>query len=391
MRDGTANVLLSLDGRGGLGWAHGTWEVPGGAALLTLLRMGGCGARGIRWFVKVPLDAPGLHPRYRWSARALRWGSLAVGRPLPPPVHVPVDKPEPVMRWMADTLAAGKTPYLYTFASSAVALCRTAAQLGIDVTGTQFAVTGEPLTPARLAAIRTAGAQAANHYGSAEAGYVGHGCLAPAAADDTHVYQDLHAVIQPGAASPGPELPPSALLVTSMRPTAPLILLNVSMGDEARVRDRRCGCPLEHVGWRPHLEDIRSFEKLTTAGMTFLDADVVHVLEEVLPARFGGGPTDYQLVEEEAPGGEARLRLLVHPDVGPVDAAALLSAFLDGIGGGSGVERVMATHWRRAGLPTIERQRPRTTALGKIQHLHVERRAVQQDGRFGSTGGVAPP
>ena len=125
--------------------------------------------------------------------------------------------------------------------------------------------------------------------------------------------------------------------------------------------------------------------------MTFLDADVVHVLEEVLPARFGGGPTDYQLVEEEAPGGEARLRLLVHPDVGPVDAAALLSAFLDGIGGGSGVERVMATHWRRAGLPTIERQRPRTTALGKIQHLHVERRAAEQDGRFGSTGGVAPP
>ena len=47
----------------------GPGEVPGGAALLTLLRMGGCGARGIRWFVKVPLDAPGLHPRYRWSAR----------------------------------------------------------------------------------------------------------------------------------------------------------------------------------------------------------------------------------------------------------------------------------------------------------------------------------
>ena len=74
------------------------------------------------------------------------------------------------MRWMADTLAAGKTPYLYTFASSAVALCRTAAQLGIDLAGAQFAVTGEPLTPARLAAIRAAGAQAANHYGSAEAG-----------------------------------------------------------------------------------------------------------------------------------------------------------------------------------------------------------------------------
>ena len=33
--------------------------------------------------------------------------------------------------------------------------------------------------------------------------------------------------------------------------------------------------------------------------MTFLDSDVIRVLEEVLPARFGGGPTDFQLVEQE--------------------------------------------------------------------------------------------
>jgi hypothetical protein len=372
VRDVSANVVLCLDGQGGLGWAPGAWEVPGGAAILTLLRMSACGARGIRWFVKVPLDAPGLHPRYRWSARALRWGSLVVGRRLPPPLHVPVDRPDVVVRWLAETLAAGRTPYLFTFASSAVVLCRTAARLGVDLAGVQFAVTGEPLTPARLAVILAAGADAANQYGSAETGYVGHGCLARDSSDDTHVCQDLHAVIQPGAASPGPELPPSALLVTSMRPTAPLVLLNVSMGDEARLRERRCGCPLDRPGWTQHLEEIRSFEKLTAAGMTFLDADVIRILEDVLPARFGGGPTDYQLVEAEGPGGEPRLTLLVHPDVGPVDVGAMAGAFLDAIGGGSGVERVMAAHWRRAGLPTVERQPPRTTALGKIQHLHVE-------------------
>lgn len=55
----------------------------------------------------------------------------------------------------------------------------------------------------------------------------------------------------------------------------------------------------ERLGWTLHLHGIRSVEKLTAAGMTFLDSDVIRVLEEVLPGRFGGGPTHYQLVEEE--------------------------------------------------------------------------------------------
>lgn len=33
--------------------------------------------------------------------------------------------------------------------------------------------------------------------------------------------------------------------------------------------------------------------------MTFLDTEVIRVLEEVLPARFGGSPTDCQLVEDD--------------------------------------------------------------------------------------------
>jgi hypothetical protein len=76
-----------------------------------------------------------------------------------------------------------------------------------------------------------------------------------------------------------------------------MVLLNLSLGDHARLERRACGCPLERLGWDTHLETIRSFEKLTAAGMNFLDVDVIRVLEEILPARFGGGPTDYQLQE----------------------------------------------------------------------------------------------
>jgi hypothetical protein len=103
--------------------------------------------------------------------------------------------------------------------------------------------------------------------------------------------------------------------------------------------------------------------------MTFLDTDVIRVLEEVLPARFGGGPTDYQLVEEERPDGLPSVRILVHPAVGALDVAAVATAFLGALADDSPTERVMVEEWRRAGLPRVERRAPLVTSGGKILHL----------------------
>ncbi len=99
------------------------------------------------------------------------------------------------------------------------------------------------------------------------------------------------------------------------------------------------------------------------------------LLEEGLPGRFGGAPTDYQLVEEEAADGPPRLLLLVHPRVGPLDPGAVAEAFLTAISRGSGVERVMGLAWRSAGLLQVERRPPLTTSSGKILHLHQVPRA----------------
>jgi hypothetical protein len=114
---------------------------------------------------------------------------------------------------------------------------------------------------------------------------------------------------------------------------------------------------------------VRSYEKLTAAGMTFLDAHVLRVLEEVLPARFGGVATDYQLLEEEAESGQPRLRLLVSPAVGRVELDAVGEAFLTAIGRGSGAERVMGLAWRDAAFLRVERRAPEPTPAGKILHL----------------------
>jgi hypothetical protein len=142
------------------------------------------------------------------------------------------------------------------------------------------------------------------------------------------------------------------------------------MGDQAVVSDQTCGCPLERFGWTTHLHTIRSFEKLTAAGMTFLDVDVVHVLEKVLPGHFGGAPTDYQLVEDEGADGLPRIALIVHPSIGPVPAEEMAQAFLTAIGTGSRAERMMGIVWRDAGLLRVERRPPVTTESGKILHLH---------------------
>jgi hypothetical protein len=182
-------------------------------------------------------------------------------------------------------------------------------------------------------------------------------------------------------------LPPQALLLSSLRATSPFVLLNVSMGDQALVARRDCGCPLEALGWAVHLHSVRSFEKLTAGGMTFLDVDVVRVLEVELPASFGGGPSDYQLIEEETDDGDVRVTLLVDPGLGPLDEGALREAFLDAVGAGSGATRLMALQWRAAKLPSIERRTPLPSAKGKVLHVWRPRHA---DRRTESPGPAIP-
>jgi hypothetical protein len=137
---------------------------------------------------------------------------------------------------------------------------------------------------------------------------------------------------------------------------------------------------MEQLGWTRHLHTIRSYEKLTAGGMTFLDTDVVRVLEEVLPARFGGAPTHYQLVEGPADDGRPRVRLLVDPAIGDVDAGAVARTFLEAIGRGPGAEPIMRAVWDDADLVTVERRPPLLTGSAKILHLHLgDRRVVPRE------------
>jgi hypothetical protein len=370
IRETAVDRLLSLGTPERGQWRYACWGIPGSAAMARILEYSLLTSVPVDWFSHMSSSAPGLHPRYRWSARVMHWGGRLGRLRLPRPVLASVNDPGPIMRWIARVRDEGDSPSLDGFVSSVVRLCQLATSEGLDWRGVRFWVHGEPLTTARLDAIRRTGAECRARYGTVEAGRLGYACFAPVAPDEVHVTHDLSAVIQMGTDGSMSSLVPGALLVSSLRPTAPFLLLNVSLGDRAMLDSRACGCPLEGLGWTTHLHTIRSFEKLTAGGMTFLDADVIRVLEEVLPARFGGGPTDYQLVEDEGDDARPRLRLLVRPEIGPVDADAVADAFLAAVAAGSGVERVMGILWQDARMVRVERRPPLTTATGKILHVH---------------------
>jgi len=363
IRDRAVNMYLAVDSRGGAGWTNAVWAMP---ALAPILWFSACGGPAARWFWPIGRRTPGLPARYRWSARAVTWTARLSGVRLPAARCVPPEAPLPIARWMRRTLDTGGIPHLWTFVSAAARLCRAALEAGVDLVGAQFTVTGEPVTNVRLAAIRRIGAEVFPDYGSADSGGTAAcGCLAPEAPDDVHLFSDLNALIQADAAP----FPSGALLLTSLRPTAPFVLLNVSMGDRATVIERRCGCPVEALGWTTHLRDIRSFDKTTAGGMTFADADIVRILDEVLPERFGGGPGDFQLIEVEAEGGRPSLLIRVHPSLAAFDPAALADVFLSALGRSSMTSRIMALQIREARLLRIERGAASAAPSGKVLHV----------------------
>jgi hypothetical protein len=385
IRDRAVNRRILLEARGGVGATYVEWGVPGSQTLFTVLEYACAGLPVRHWLLKVDPASPSLHAAYRWSFRLTRVASLLAGRPLAPPEHVPPNDALQVARRIASIRAAGRTAWYNGTVSSGVAIAAAAQAAGLDISGARFSIGSEPMTEARLAMIRRSAVSVAVGFGTTETSRIGYGCLDEGPVNDVHLLGDLNAVIQAGPSEitltgyPGAGLPARALLITSVSATAPLVALNLSLGDQAHLDQRDCGCPYRRAGWTTHIRDIESFEKLNAAGMTFIDTDVVRILEADLPARFGGGPTDYQLVEEESETGRPRVVLVVRPEIGDLDAAQVTAWLLERLGRGSGAERIMATTWKESGILQVVRRPPDITPAGKI--LPVLRRVGRAQGR----------
>jgi hypothetical protein len=201
----------------------------------------------------------------------------------------------------------------------------------------------------------------------AELGRVGIPCAAPAAVDDLHLMTDKVSVLVRPRSS-GAE--GDALYFTGLRPSAPKLMINVETDDYATLEDRECGCAIGELGYARHLHGIRSYEKLTSEGMTFHGTEVVTLVEETLPARFGGGPTDYQLVDQVDAAVPA-VAIVVSPGVGEVDEAEVVRVVHEAIEQSGAGPALASAVWRDGGTLRVVRREPFATAPGKVLPIHT--------------------
>lgn len=385
LQESSVNVGLGYEVHGVSAESLATWDTPGPVMIAVALHVAKYFGRApSRWFCHVDVKSPGFHRRFMTSWHILAWTGRMLGYRFPAPEQTPARDCRPVLRWLQEQLRAGKRPCVFTFPSSAVSLAQTAEEHGVDLRGALVLLSGEPLTRARSQAIARSGLDVASLYGASECGLIAHSCLSPSGVDDLHVQDDLHALVRLDGANSA-ALPEGALLLSSLRPSTRSILLNASLGDTGALEDRACGCPLDDIGWHRHIHTIRSFEKLTGAGMTFRDADIVRVLEEVLPQRLGGTALDYQLEETEGAAGESLLLLRIHPRLGAVDEKEAVEALLSGLASVSAVNELMTQVWRDWGIVRVRREAPEMTPGGKILHFRSAASRSTEPARPSST------
>lgn len=363
-------VTLEAHGLTGLPWAIWRPPLPAGSGINNVLR----GVRGdsppARWFTPLSRDDLRSHRKYALATDVTVALGRLLGARLPWPVRVPLDRADEIARWLAEARDRRGGAWLNTTVSGGLRIGRAARGAGIDLTGVTLMLAGEPATPAKIRGVRASGARCFTDYGMAEAGRLAMGCAGAREESDVHLLSDIYAVIPWPRAVAYTAEPITSFHVTAFHPSSPKLLLNVEFDDFGAVDETPCGCPLEALGYRTHLRGIRSYGKLTGEGVTLAGADVVRILEEVLPARFGGSPLDYQIAEEEDEDGLTRLTLVVSPRVGEVDHGALGEAMLQALAETSVAATVARAFWQQAGTLRVRRAEPYTNARGKQPLLH---------------------
>jgi hypothetical protein len=341
---------------------------PGAVGIKAALIQARLGWPAEKWFSQSRARDGGL--RHAAFARATIIAAGWSGARIPSPEHTPARDAAHVAAWLAGKRADGVSGVLITTPSAAVRTCTAALDEGLDIAESSFVLVGEPYTAEKAAVVAKTGSRAACHYAMTEAGLIGLACESAQAADDVHLLEDKIASIQRRKpVGDGGTIVP-ALFHTTLLPATPKVMLNVESGDYGAREDRDCGCGAVPRAFRSHLHTIRSYEKLTSEGMHLLSTDLLTLVEEVLPSRFGGYPTDYQLVEVERDG-FTRVTLVVGPGVGILDEAEVAQAVLEFVRARGPGHRLMADVWTQGGTLRVVRGDPYVTPGGKILPLRT--------------------
>src|SRR3990172_10719669 len=349
---------------------------PGAPGINSSLRFARIGNPPKKWFSQVDGGHLKVNWEKRWGTNYIIYMSRLLGVPLAKPEFVDLNNAYAVAKWAATVLEHHPACVIYTFASSAVRVCMAAKENNLNIAGTRFLVTGEPLTPHKKKEIIAAGARTVPVYGISEAGVIAVGCNRDfSESDHCHTFKDTIAITSYKRGISYRDTEVDALLFTSLLYESPKILLNVEMGDYGAITTEKCECAFGRLGFDRHISQIRSFEKLTGEGVTFVDTDFIQIIEELLPGQFGGESTDYQLIEHENAGGLTHLDLIVSPRVGPVDEKAVINTFIKSLKNAEDSPESWAQSgtemWTQADIIRVKRDNPIPTKRGKILPFHI--------------------
>jgi hypothetical protein len=372
-------LMVALEAYGVLRAPAAVWRgiLPDASGFNNIARLALCGNPPERWFSQLAArDVRLTRLKTDIGSKMLVVTGRLAGVRLPWPETVPVERADIVARWAADTLRTRGTCLILTQVSRALRVCLAAREMNVSLEGATFMVGGEPPTPNKVGQIVATGARCFPAYAFSEAGgRVGAGCARPVGPNDLHVDADAFVVYTSPRTIPliGETVP--ALYFTSLRPTAPKVMLNAENDDYGVIETRSCGCALEDAGFTEHVRDIRSFSKLTGEGVTLVGSEMIAILEGVLPRRFGGSALDYQLLEDEDERGFTRLSLLVSPHLDIRDDQQVLDVMWDALRASSVGADLARDMWRRAGSLRVQRSAPIWTERGKLMPLHLASRS----------------
>ena len=384
-------LALTLDMFGGWDAPILTWQLgfPSGAGIGHWFCLARLRRRHVRWFSLTPIPR-GIEARRRAAFELAHLAAGRAGLRLPRPEFVPVGAAGIVLDAIRHELAGAGRCVMFTTPSCAVRLAAEAQARGESLRGVLFLCGSEALTPGKADEIRAREARVASYYMISEVGgAVGAPCSAPEDVDDMHFRSDALAMIARGRPGEGPRH--DVMLITTLLPHAPKLLLNVEMDDFALIRERACGCVWDELGCRTHLVGLRSVTKLTGEGTTLLGTNVVHILEHILPAMFGGTSVDYQLVEAEGADRLTHLYLLVSPRLGPLDEAAVRRRFIEALDRTAGMPLGgRRPIWEQADSIRVLRRDPIPTGAGKLLPFHTLGAGLHPTEVSASGGATAP-
>jgi hypothetical protein len=371
---GAPYQLLTLNAHGVLDAPTAVWRgILPDSTLRSMLRRAYIGRLPEHWFSHVDWRESQYWLKYGMATGYVIFWMRLFGMRVPLPQVVKLDQALVIARWIADTLKAHGQCLLHAQVSRAVRVCLAAREAGLDLRGATIKGGGEPATPAKVEHMERAGVHYISNYAMAEAGSTASGCAKPVDGSDVHLFKDAvalfgypHRVDATGTTVP-------AFNLTTLLPAASKLMLNFQMDDYGIIEERHCGCGLEAYGYTTHLRQIRSYAKLTGEGVMLIGTEMVRILEEVLPAHFGGSHLDYQIMEQEDEQGFTRIYLIISPRVEIEDESQVIEVILEALGQSSSMADAARALWQHAQTIQVKRVEPVLTDRGKLMPLHINR------------------